>query len=477
MSNPVQGFKVNYQSPHQLSPSKQATYSPAKNPSNYSSNFNTVNTGTTATRSSSPFQRIPSYNIENDLYEIKKSLEDETQEVQKRYQGLYERHLKLGRHCQELEKALEEERNKQIGFENNYNAMYRDLEQEKKLRAGFEHENASLREELRKRDLAYGELEKQFNKLQQANAYFANENNTLRGELAKISEFYRVKQQEAEANYQAQLRDFKARNDSLLNELELQKVNFNNHLNQLDQEWKEKLRRLEDQLRQREANLSEMSRQCQHLADENEKLRNNFQEAVQKEIIIVRKEEENKANHIIEDLKAQMAKTLADERFYWENKMQEAEREINNRGKQINDMKLHHDAELVNLHNELERFNAQNANLALEADRLRKEAISKDNALKKYEAENQDLRREYQRLKDGREIELSKLKQDYANQLRLVEEDKRRIEQILMDKDQQLKATQDQLAKFKIAFGSLKDVLVGNINKAISESLVPDIYK
>jgi chromosome segregation ATPase len=154
-------------------------------------------------RSSSPFnpKMQATSVIENDLQDIQKSFEDETQEVQKRYNFIYERYLRLAKTVQELENALDEEKRKNSSLQDSMNAMARDFDNERKVRANLERELAPLRDELKRKDLTIAELEKQLGKFQQNNALLATENNALRAELAKVGQFYQGKLKELEDNY------------------------------------------------------------------------------------------------------------------------------------------------------------------------------------------------------------------------------------------------------------------------------------
>jgi hypothetical protein len=101
-----------------------------------------------------------SYLIENDLQELQKMYEVEGQELQKRYQNIFERYTRLGKSFQDTESALEDEKKKNAILTENYNNVLREAENDRKVRQALERDLIAYRDELKRKDLMIVEYEK-----------------------------------------------------------------------------------------------------------------------------------------------------------------------------------------------------------------------------------------------------------------------------------------------------------------------------
>jgi len=83
---------------------------------------------------------------------------------------------------------------------------------------------------------------------------------------------------ELEDNYLPQLRDLKNRADQATNQLEQSKADHMTQLKQLDNDWREKCRNLENQLRNMDQHLNDLEHQCRVLMEENARAKATFED-------------------------------------------------------------------------------------------------------------------------------------------------------------------------------------------------------
>lgn len=397
--------------------------------------------------------------ITSDVQDLQKMFESDAQDLKNRYQNIIDRYTRLGKTFQDLEGAVEEERKKTAVITDNFNNLVRETENDRKIRAAMERDLLGFRDELKRKDLMISEYEKQIAKLQQQNNQLAAENGGYRTELQRANDLFRVKLKEIEDAYNQQLRELKARNDALIAELERQKGEFINQLNQLNNEWNDKTRGLQNQLFEKDQIIQDLNNKLLALAQENEKLKNDYKANLAREVNVAKKEEEQKWETILDEVKNQWSKALGDERYFWENKTQENDRELAARTKQLQDLKQDYDRDVGGLQHELINFQNQFNALRAENERLKKELQAKDATLARYEQELQALRAQLDKMKD------------ILNDRKRLEDAYRALQQQLADRERQLASQEQELNKFRGVFGGLKDQLLGNIGKVIHETV------
>ena len=401
--------------------------------------------------------------------DIKKRYEDEARIVQQNYEVELNNYNGLAKTVEELEVIVEEERRRIIEIEGRLNTAVNDLESERRINHNLEHDNANLKEELRRSHATIVDAESRISRLQQDNIRLDSENKNLNNEIRRLTEAFNARFADLEAKYLTQQRDLTAENERLRNQIEAQRVDFENRLRELEREHSIQIVRVEEKLKERERLVLEFEDELKKMTEHISHLKADYEEEIRRQVANARHEEQQNAAATINNINASLQQSEKDKNALARRNLELA-REIQMGERQLHELRAQLEGELIRLRNE-------NAVLRNEVNVLRTaneefyaENSVKENRIHGLETEISRIQREFDGLNANYSNEVARLVNEQNAERRRFEEIDRHAKGKLAELERILRVSETENDRLRSDLDRIKEQVTGNVHRTIFQT-------
>jgi len=409
--------------------------------------------------------------LDGTLRDIKRRYEDEAKQVQQNYEVDFNNHLSLIKTVEELQILLEDERRRSMDLENKYNGVVIELEKERRLRMDFEYDNGGMGEELRRAESILSEYELKISRLQQDGGHLDSENKCLRNEIHRLTDLFNSKIREVEEKYLFQVRDLASEVERYRNLLEQQKIDSENRIRELDRDWSAKYARQEDVIREKERLIAELEAELKKLTDRISQVKIEYEEEMRRQVMHVREEEHHKFQIAIKTVDGKLHQ-VEGERDHLIRKNQDLVRELHLKERQIQDLRMHFDAEGARLKAEIHDLRNKIGVLTSANEKLHSDISARDTNISRLESEIINVEREINRLKEIHTQELNRLVHDHVNDRKRGEEGERMLKNRIAELERIVRSLETDNVKLRADIERIKEQVTGNVHKTIFKTFV-----
>jgi len=414
---------------------------------------------------------INGYNPEYDIKEIQARYEAEAREIREKYESHVQAHLKMGKVINELESNLIEERMRAGQAEEKLMLTIQDLENERNYRLDLEakykhlvddlHRNQRIIEELKHDNEAYKR------EIGQARAEIA----ALKDENIQIDTFYKQKLRDAEENYHGNMRNLSGENESLRNQMERMRIDFDNRMRELQRDHDMAIRKLDDQIRNLTHINSDISEDLRRQTEYIQKLKLDHEEEVRRVAAEARDDEYRKAQIAIRELDTRF-QTLQTAHDDLGRRNAEMLKDLQDYERQIRELQIKYENETTRQRNEIEKLREQITQVNATLDKQKNELYAKESSLQRLGTEYENLERELQRQKTADMEALERARREAEFERRRHEEVERDLTMKITELERRFKDAQNEILKLRNQYDTLGEVLQSNIIKVISQTVV-----
>jgi len=423
------------------------------------------------TRVTTAVMRKSSPHVDGALRDIKRRYEDEARQVQQNYEVDYNNHISLIKTIEELQMLLEDERRRSLDYENKYNGAVIELEKERRLRMDFEHDSSVLREELRRAETIIAESELKIARLQQDVAHLDTENKSLRNEIHRLTDLFNSRIREIEEKYLIQISDLSSEVERFRNMIEQQRMDYENRIRDVDRDWTNKYGRLEEVLRDKERLIAELEAELRKMSDHITQLKIEYEEELRRQVMLVREEENHRFQVALKNLEAKLYQ-VENERDLLIRKNQELVRELHVKERQIQDLKMHFEAEIVRYKGEITDLRNQISGLMGTNEKLRSDIAARETTISRLESEIVNLERELNRLKEVNVQDINRLVNDHLNERRRWEDAERLLKARIAELERIVRSLETENVKLRADIERIKEQVSGNVHRTIFKTFV-----
>ena len=418
---------------------------------------------------SSSLIRKTNVHLETALGDIKKRYEDEARIVQQNYEVEFKNYTGLAKTVEELELVVEEERRRIVDLEARLNATVNDLENERRINNNLEHDNANLKEELRRSQAIIAEAESRISRLQQDNVRLDSENKNLNNEIRRLTESFNARYADLEAKYLAQQRDLTAENERLRDQIEAQRVDYENRLRELEREHSIKVVRIEEKLRERERLIVEFEDELKKMTEHIGHLKADYEEEIRRQVANARREEQQNAAITINNINASLQQSEKDKNTAARRNLELA-RELQMRERQLQELRAQLDSELTRLKNENADLRNQ-VNILKEAnEEFYAENSAKESRIHALETDISRIQRDFDGLKANYSNEVARLVNEQNAERRRFEEIDRHAKGKIVELERLLRVSESENDRLRGDLERIKEQVTGNVHKTIFQT-------
>jgi len=335
----------------------------------------------------------------------------------------------------------------------------------------FEYDNGVMREELRKADAMLSESELYISRLQKDANHLDAENKSLRNEIHRLTDMFNSKIREVEEKYLFQVRDLASEVERYRNLLEQQRIDSETRLRDLDRDWNAKYARQDDVIRDKERLIAELEAELRKLSDRINQLKIDYEEELRRQVMLVREEEHHKFQLSLKNVDAKLHQ-VEGERDHLIRKNQELVRELHLKERQIQDLKMHFDAEVTRLKADIHDLRNKIGVLTSTNEKLHAEISVRDTNISRLEAEIINLERELNRIKEIHTQELNRLVNDNLNERKRWEEAERMLKNRIAELERIVRSLETENVKLRADIERIKEQVTGNVHKTIFQTFV-----
>lgn len=425
------------------------------------------------TRSSQFFRssasKLPSYQPEGDFKKIQSLYEQETKDIQQKYQAHMETHMKMAETLKELEAALQEEKDRANELEVNYKNIATAYEDEKKIRAQIEQKCMELGDELRKKDLLCSDLALRCEMLTQDAQHLRGENQKLNDELRKVDEQCSLRIKGIESQYSNQVNELTAQLEGMRREFERMAQTYTSKLTDLNKEWENKTQALDQQLRDAARALGDQENQIKGLNNYIQQIQSVHQEDLKRIENQLRNDQANKIQEVVKAAEEEIRRVDSERKEAY-NKFEDLRREALNFEKKVNDERTGWQNEERRLRGEIEKLSNALAKFDQERNRFNQEIQNRDNMIANVARENEALKKEVASLREAQRTVQERMNQEFNNERQKIANAFRELENRNRELERMLKIAEEDSNALKRDYDKIKEILQGNINNIISQT-------